>query len=232
MFHKTDNQAMQAGRYTLIVPGDSGDTASQPGGDSFGTVTVDAGANVKFSGTLADGTKVSQTAPLSKNDWWPLYVPLYSGSGSILSWVIFVDSSEASFTGVFTWIKPALPNATFYTNGFTVQREFSGSSYRPPTNSLDRVLTFTAGRTQFSAGNLAEPFANEVMLADNSKVSNSGTNKLTLSISLSSGLFSGSVTPPGATRSFSFRGALHQKQNYGSGFFLGTDQSGRVRFAE
>lgn len=232
LFHKTDNRAMQAGRYTLIVPGDDGDAASQPGGDSFGTVTVDAGGNVKFSGTLADGTKVSQTAPLSKNGWWPLFVPLYSGGGSILSWVFFVESSEANFTGVFTWIKPALPNAKFYTNGFTVQREFSGSSYRPPTNSMERVLSFTAGGVEFSAGNLAEPFENGVMLGDNSKVSNSGTNKLTLSIVFSSGLFSGSVTAPGATRSVSFRGALHQKHNYGSGFFLGTDQSGRVRFSE
>src|SRR6185436_10969264 len=67
MFDKTDNLAPQAGRYTLIVPGDDQDAANQPGGDSFGTVTVDAGGNVKFSGALADGTKVSQKVPLSKN---------------------------------------------------------------------------------------------------------------------------------------------------------------------
>ena len=232
VFNKTDNLAPQAGRYTLIVPGDDQDAANQPGGDSFGTVTVDAGGNVKFSGVLADGTKVSQKVPLSKNGWWPLFVPLYSGSGSILSWVIFVESSEASFTGVFNWIKPAQPNGKLYADGFTVQREFSGSSYRPPTNSLDRVLLFSEGGVAFSAGSLAEGFENEVILGDNNKVSNLGINRLTLSITLSSGLFSGRVTPPGATRSVSFRGALHQKQNYGSGFFLGTDQSGWARFSE
>ena len=232
LFHKTDNQAMQAGRYTLLVPGDDQDAANQPGGDSFGTVTVDAGGNVKFSGTLADGTKASQSAPLSKNGWWPLSVPLYRGGGSILSWVFFVESSEASFTGVFTWIKPPQPNAKLYTDGFTVQREFSGSSYRPPTNSLNRVLLFGEGGVEFSAGSLAEGFKNEVLLGDNNKVSNLGINKLTLTIALSTGLFSGRVTPPGAAQSLSFKGVLHQKQNYGSGFFLGTDQSGRVRFAE
>jgi hypothetical protein len=232
VFNKTDNLAPQAGRYTLIVPGDDQDAANQPGGDSFGTVTVDAGGNVKFSGVLADGTKVSQRVPLSKNGWWPLFVPLYSGSGSILSWVGFVESSEASFTGVFNWIKPAQPNGKLYMDGFTVQREFSGSSYRPPTNSLDRVLQFSEGGVEFSAGDLAEGFENEVILGDNNKVSNLGINRLTLSITLSSGLFSGSVTPPDGTRSVSFRGALHQKQNYGSGFFLGTDQSGRVKFSE
>lgn len=233
VFHKSDNKAMQTGRYTLIVPGNDEDAANQPGGDSFGTVIVDAGGNVKFSGTLADGTKVSQKAPLSKNGWWPLFIPLYGGGGSVLSWVVFVESSEASFTGVFTWIKPVLPNAKFYANGFVVQRELSGSSYRPPTNSMDPVLTFTTttGRIEFSAGNLAEPFESAVMLVNN-KVSPLGMDKLTLSVTLSSGLFSGSFTPPGATFSVPFRGALHQKQKYGSGFFLGVDQSGRVRFGE
>jgi hypothetical protein len=231
-FDATAHPAPQAGRYTLIVPGDSEDAANQPGGDSFGTVTVDAAGNVKFSGVLADGTKVSQKAPLSKDGWWPLYVPLYSGRGSILSWVIFLDSSEASFTGVFAWLKKPQPAAKFYANGFTTLRELSGSSYRPPTNAMDRVLSFAMGGVEFSAGNLTAPFENEVVLGENNKVSNSGTNKLTLSISLATGLFSGSVTPPGAAGSVSFKGALHQKQNFGSGFFLGGDQSGRVRFSE
>ncbi len=232
LFNKTENQAMQAGRYTLLVPGDAMDAANQPGGDSFGTVTVDAGGNVKFSGTLADGTKVSQTAPLSKNGWWPLHVPIYGGRGSILSWVIFVESSEASFTGVFNWIKPALSGTPPFIKRLrratrTLRLELSAS-----TNSVDHALLFNRGGVEFSAGNLAADFENEVILDENNKVSNLGTNKLTLSISKSSGLFSGTVTPPGAARSISFKGALHQKQNYGGGFFLGTDQSGRVKFGE
>jgi hypothetical protein len=230
--HPLDDPAIQAGRYTLILPGNDAAAATEPGGDSFGTVTVDARGNVKFSGTLADGTKVSQRAPLSKNGWWPLFVPLYGGGGSVLSWVIFLDSSEASFTGVATWIKSARPGAVIYPGGFTVQRDFSGSSYRPPTNATERVLALLSGAVGFSAGNLTMPFENEVVLGEGNRVANLGANDLTLSIARASGLFSGSVTPPGATRSVSFRGALHQKQNYGSGFFLGADQSGRVRFAE
>lgn len=231
-FSKANNPAPQAGRYTLIVPGDDTDAVNQPGGDSFGSVIVDASGNAKFSGSLADGTKVSQKAPLSKDGWWPLYVPLYGGGGSILSWVVFLESPEANFTGVFAWIKTDQPGASFYPGGFNVLRELSGSRYRPPTNAMDRVLTFTMGGVEFSAGNLAEPFENNVLLGENNKVSNLGINKLSLSITVSSGLFSGSVTPPGASRSVSFKGALHQKQNYGSGFFLGTDQSGRVKFSE
>jgi len=229
-FNKTTHPAPQAGRYTLIIPGNDADAANAPGGDSFGTLIVDAGGNVMFSGMLADGTKVSQKVPLSKDGWWPLYIPLYGGGGSLLSWVIFLDSSEASFTGAFTWIKTA-QGARFYPGGFAVQGELSGSSYRPPINAMDPVLAFTLGGVEFSAGNLAEPFENEVTLINN-KVTNLGNNKLTLSIVLSSGLFSGNVTPPGESRGIAFKGALHQKQNYGSGFFLGADQSGRVKFSE
>lgn len=83
---------------------------------------------------------------------------------------------------------------------------------------------------QFSAGNLEE-FENLVSLSEN-KVTNLGTNKLTLSINKSSGLFSGSVTPPGARASIPFKGATDKNRNQGWGFFLGTNQSGRVRLSE
>jgi len=231
-FNKTASPAPQAGRYTLIVPGDDSDAANQPGGDSFGTVTIDAGGRVKFSGTLADGTKISQGAPLSKNGWWPFYVPLYGGGGSVLSWVIFAESPESNLTGVLNWIKPPLASANLYANGFAIQREFSGSSYQPPAPGMERVLTFSGGRVRISAGNLADTFDSLVLLGDDNKVTDQSGNSLKLSISLSTGLFSGSVVPPGATRSIPFQGVLHQKQNYGGGFFLGTNQSGKVRLSE
>ena len=180
---------------------------------------------------LADGTKLTQGTTLSQGGYWPLYVPLYSGKGSVLSWVVFADSPEASFTGTFNWTKPANTADKIYPAGFAVQHEITGSSYRAPTNAADGVLDFSLGKVRFTAGNLAEDFANDVSLVQN-KVANLGTNKLTLSISRSSGLFTGSVTTPDGSQSFPFKGALHQKQNQGWGFFLGTNQSGLVRFSE
>ena len=155
----------------------------------------------------------------------------YGGGGSVRGWIVFLESPEADFTGTLNWTKPPLQNAKYYSNGFAVARDAAGSRYRPPTNSMDQVLTFSAGRVGFSAGNLASAFEEVVSFTDN-KVTSNGTNRLTISISLATGLFSGSVTPPGAPRSMSFRGALYQKLNYGAGFFLGTDQSGRVHFSE
>jgi hypothetical protein len=71
-----------------------------------------------------------------------------------------------------------------------------------------------------------------VSYSDDNKVLNLASNKMTLTISLPTGLFNGSVTVPGATRSTPFKGALFQKTDFGSGFFLGTDQSGRVLLSE
>jgi hypothetical protein len=75
-------------KHTLLMPGDP-EASTIPGGDSFGTVTVDALGKVNFTGTLADGTRVLQRSVLGTNGWWPLYVPLYAGKGALLGWVQF-----------------------------------------------------------------------------------------------------------------------------------------------
>jgi hypothetical protein len=59
---------------------------------------------------------------------------------------------------------------------------------------------------------------------------NLSSNKLSLSLTLPNGLFSGLVQIPGTTRSNAFRGALLQSDAAGYGYFLGTNQSGRVYF--
>jgi hypothetical protein len=63
-------------------------------------------------------------------------------------------------------------------------------------------------------------------------VSNGSRNTLSLSLTLSSGLFSGSATVPGTRQSVWFKGALLQNRDVGCGYFLGTNQSGSVYFGE
>ena len=87
-------------------------------------------------------------------------------------------------------------------------------------------LTDTA--VGFTNGNLSADFANDVTLGADNKIVNHGENKLALTIAKSTGLFSGSVTPPGLTKSMPFKGALLQKQNRGAGFLTGTNKTSRV----
>ena len=228
LFNSVTNPAPFAGKYTMIIPVDTNSPAG-PAGDGFGNVTVDANGRVSLSGFLADGTKGVQKAPLSKKGQWPLYLPLYKDKGAIVSWVTFTNQDATDFRGLLNWFKQSQPTAKYFRGGFTNEVNLAGSRYTPPTTN--RVLNFTSAFAGFTNGNLATDFANEVTLGANNKVLNLSSNKLTLTIAKPTGLFTGSVTPPGRSKAVAFKGAVLQKQSVGSGYFLGTNASGRVSFA-
>ncbi|HEV7927213.1 MAG TPA: immunoglobulin domain-containing protein [Verrucomicrobiae bacterium] len=222
VYSKT-NLAPQAGKYTLLIPGSS-DASAQPGGDGFGNLTVDHYGNLTFSGRLGDGHSVFQTAVVSGQGQWPLYVSLYLGKGSILGWLTFASEPASDIAGVVTWTKLRQPAAQFYSPGFTNQTEVIGSLFQF-TNSVP-VLDFAAGQLWLTNGNLPESFTNEFTLGKNSKVTD--TNKMSLTISTSTGRFTGSVVNPANKKAIPIYGAVLQKQNIGAGYFLGTNESGEV----
>jgi hypothetical protein len=118
--------------------------------------------------------------------------------------------------------------AKYYPAGFRKPVELVGAYYSPPKGTTNRVINLTEGMVSFVGGNLSSSFENIVHLAANNKVTNLSSNRLALRISLPNGLFSGTITPPGATKTTPFKGALLQKFNAGFGNFMGTNQSGYV----
>jgi hypothetical protein len=229
-FNAATNPATQfKGCYTLIVPGND-DASASPGGDGFGTVVVGAGGYGTLSGWLADGFAWSESVPLSSAGEWALYVPLYGGMGSVWGWLQFDTNSaaEGTLTGTLSWIRPARPAATLYRAGFTNEITANGSRYTAPTNGNTRVIALTNGVVWLDGGNLSAPFTNQVTLTSSNRVIS--TNKMSLNIIAADGTFSGSAKVPGTARTNSFKGALFQDANAGYGYFLGTNQSGRVVF--
>jgi hypothetical protein len=228
-----------AGNYTLLVTkedesDEAGLAASEPDleiGTGFGTLKVDAKGKAAFRVTLADGTAVAQTVPISKAGLWPLYVSLYGGKGSILSWVSLSTNPapEASLYGELNWSKPAQTAAKYYPDGFNAEMDIVGSIYHAP--GTNRVLEIDMGIVSFEGGNLTEELENMVTLGANNKVTNLTTNRpLTLKIAVPTGLFSGTLKTDdgGVKKTLTFKGAILQRQNLGAGFFLGTDESGSV----
>ena len=73
-------------------------------------------------------------------------------------------------------------------------------------------------------------FTNRILLNPAGTIVNQSSNKVSLSLSRTTGLFSGSVTPPASPggKAWTFSGALLQKPVLGGGFLLGTNQSGPV----
>jgi hypothetical protein len=222
VYSKT-NLAPQAGKYTILLPGNSMASA-QPGGNGFGSLTVDHYGNLVFSGKLGDGTSISQTAVVSGPGQWPMYVSLYSGKGSILGWLTFVNEQTNDIEGAPVWSKLPQPTAKFYSAGFTYQTNVVGSSFQF-TNGLP-VLNFASGELWLANGDLAQSFTNQFMLGTNNKITS--TNKMSLTISTSSGRFTGSVVNPENKKTIPIYGAVLQKQNIGAGYFLGTNESGEV----
>lgn len=224
-FNGKDRIAPQAGKYTALFPADP--DAPDAIGDGAGTVTVTTKGGIAFAGTLADGTKVSQKTTLSKDGLWPLYLPLYKGRGSLISWVALTNETTTDFRGRFNWFKQS-QTATYYAAGLTNEAVLIGSHYTLPGAS-NAVLQLTNATITFTNGHLTAGFRNDFDVDRNGKTFDLAiTNKLKLSINKSSGLFAGSVIPPGTNRAMKFQGALFQIQTNGAGFFLGTTNSGRV----
>jgi hypothetical protein len=224
VFSKT-NPAPQAGLYTLVLPGTN--SPSQPGGNGFGTVTVTTSGAVTFSGTLGDGTKVMQSANESEEGQWPLYIPLDSGNGMLLGWLTFTNEADRDIDGMLSWFKPSQPATTLYPAGFTNVVEAAGSAYLDTKG--EPVLNLTDGYVLLEDGGLTQSISNQFALGANNVVT--GSDKLSLTITPTTGLFKGTTTnSAGAT--VSFTGAIFQKQTNGFGQFLNGNQSGSVYVAK
>ena len=129
---------------------------------------------------------------------------------------------------MISWLKPAIPTAIYHPDGFSSETALLGSRYTPPLGTTNHILALTNAVVPLSGGNLVQSYTNDVVLGLGGKVTNASPHSLTMSFTLSSGLFSGKFTPAGETKVVSFKGVALQKASYAAGYFLGTNQSGRV----
>jgi hypothetical protein len=220
------NPAPQAGKYTLLIPG-SENASAQPGGNGFGAVTVSESGAVTFSGILGDGTAVTSASIVTSEGQWPFYVSLYGGKGSILGWLSFTNDGVIS--GQTGWFKLPEATAKLYPGGFTNSAETIGSVYQH-TNSVS-ILSFTEGQLTLTNGNLAQSITNQIGVGPDMQATDQGANDQSagkLTFKTSSGLFKGSVTNPETGKPITVNGIILQNQNFGAGYFLGTNESGSV----
>jgi hypothetical protein len=219
--------APEAGSYTLILAGAYG-AANKPAGDSYGTLTVGKNGAISFTGALADGTKATPSAPVSKYGQWPLYASLYGGQGVLWGWLTFTNASGLG--GGVSWIKPASA-ATYYPAGFSLAVEALGARYFPPGRGTDVLGLATSANLTLTleGGGLPHGITNQISLAANGQVTTLSGPKLALTFTPSTGAFKGTSLVNPTASPVSFGGVLLQNQGFGSGFFLGVSQSGQAR---
>jgi uncharacterized repeat protein (TIGR03803 family) len=218
----------QAGCHTLALPGAIG-SSQEPAGDGWAAISVDKTGRLSLSGSLADGAKISQSASLSTNGQWPLYVSLYQAKGSLLGWATLNDRSNSP-SGNVSWIKPPIAAAAFYPNGFAVETNLVGSKYAAPGGKTN-VLSFSMGSVVFSDGNLLNGLTNGIALLKGNAIGYVSGSKLSLKLKPANGTFSGSVLNPATGKQLPFNGVLLPSSDTGLGYFLGTNLSGRVRIS-
>jgi hypothetical protein len=225
--HKATNYE---GAYTFIIPG-TNEASVGPLGTSVGTATVADTGTITFSVYLADGSSaVAQSSVVSKEGFWPFYVALNSGQGSIWGWNYFGNGAVVSAPDL-SWISATNATKTdLYRSGFTNQNvQVTGSAF----NATEKpALDLSSGQVTLEAGDLAFSITNEIDLASNNTITvptaAKDTNKLVLTISKTgNGLISGSFANPSEPKqTIKINGVLLQNQTNAFGYFLGTNESG------
>jgi hypothetical protein len=140
----------------------------------------------------------------------------------------FQNRAGDDINGLVDWIKLANQKATYYPGGFAVESKGVGSVYVAPTDPATTVLALSQTTIAFSGGALSAAFTNSIALGNSSAVTGLGPTSLSMSFTLATGLFTGSVTDPSTGRSLAFSGAVFQKLNDGAGQLLTGSQSSRV----
>jgi hypothetical protein len=214
-----------AGRYTLIVPPGVNAPLESPGGYGFATITNSLAGVAVLNGALGDGALFNQTVPISLNGLIPVYVPLYTGHGSLLGWLSFTNLPPQTVEGALNWIKLPVTGKTLYPGGFTNQAEIIGSAYQPGG------LTLSNGTLTFSNAAQSSPLIYTNVTLANGKLSYSGagepTNQLSATFTAGTGAMTLSFRPTGARVNVTAQGVVLQSgTTNAAGWFLGTNQSG------
>lgn len=225
---KLNPATSEAGKYTILLSGGD-DSSLSPAGDSPVTMSISTAGAVAIKGTLADGTTFAQKATLAANGQTPVYVNLYKGKGSLFGWLTVLDNDTNDTPGLLLWTKKETAGGKVYLSGFTIEALAIGSRYVAPAKG-SAALEWSDGVVTLEQGNLSLMQSDDVNLTSANKfvVAPPNANKLALKLTSSSGLVSGSFVHPDTLKKSAIKGIILQKQQVGGGFFLGTNQSGRL----
>ena len=250
--------AVGKGNYTLGFPSKaqspSKPSADYPQGDGYATLTLSETGVVSLVATLADGSKATASSVLTAGNACPLFAQLATpGSstlkgGSIGGTLVFDNTQpNTDVSGVdFTWYRPAVTESTpavaatdLYTAGWPegVKVDAVGALYSSALTVQDSLgaATSASGNTNLVFSNLKTTTTNVITRTFSPKIIGNtitllpaGTTSYALSVTSTSGLFSGKVTAS-TTSQPAFNGVLVQKgaNKGGYGFFISNVVSDR-----
>lgn len=233
-------QSLRA-KYVVALPHAAG---AEPAGDGFATVSVTPLGTVLLSGTLGDGTTVSQSSALGPKGEWPVFIvpSAYHGAG-VITGLLNIDSAGI-LSGQLDWFKKpdaASVKSLYYPGGFAFAGAL-GNAVAVRGEPLTATPLAGAGPLALavSGGGIAN-LSGSFKLAINSATglqagASSPTGLTGFGIAPSSGLFKGQFLDS-ARKPHPFNGVLIPANgaNPATGFGLfkgdaGSQQTGAVEF--
>ncbi len=218
------------GYYTWAMPGAPG---NGPAGYSYGTATIALTGGVRLSLFFGDGATASASGSLSTNGQMPLYVSLYGGKGSLLSWLSFTNSSSSLSTNGAYWFKDRVTRGSD-PNGFTLTNQFIWMGAFPAAHLGTNALNAAGVSVQLSGANLTNSITKAIALNVNGIGGSSGNVVVTISDSagvftgLGAGMFTGLFEDAMSGSTIRFNGAVLHQLPAGCGFFTSGGLSGAV----
>jgi hypothetical protein len=151
---------------------------------------------------------------------WPMYVPLYNGKGSLISWV---PLDHGGFTSATSWIRPRAEKAGLFSSGFTNQFYLSGAPYSPTGNIFganQETCTLTDANGIWIAYEYCtiSPTGGATVSAD--------PVGLQLHVNRATGSFTGSFNAPDDWVSVPLKGVILQNQKQSWGYFMDANHYG------
>jgi hypothetical protein len=229
------------GKFTVVIPAlDQPALANDrfPQGDGFANVTVTKQGKLSLVGTLADGTPVSASMPLSQGYTAPLFAALYSKKGSFAG-LLTLDKTEqnSDLSGAdFLWLRPAQTTAKHYPQGWPagVVLDVLGAIYKVPAKSEGKSVFPELLQPNENTGNatlvvgdgkLTGAVTEDLNIAPTNKVTAAPPTEKTYKVSISSGTgkVTGAFTHSDGTKP-ALKGIIYQKgpDKGAYGYFLST----------
>jgi cyclophilin family peptidyl-prolyl cis-trans isomerase len=201
------------GKYILSLQ--PGNQTNKPDTNGYAALVIASDGTMALSGALPDDTTFSQSAGVSTNGVWPLYViPAgYKTNGMLMGWE--TNQASGGSSGQLYWYK-ASDIGAYYTNGVGIVSNMpvnsTGTNYaRPATGSQYSII--------FQGGTIVPPLTNSLMVNEAGQfvVSNSPPDKLKISLS-ANGVIAGSILNSNDNKTLRFKGAFISPSQGGSGF--------------
>ena len=238
----SDRQGYQTVTFDLTNALDIG-IESIPQGTGFLTFTVPASGSVRMTGNLPDGTALTLSSRISSTGKLPTYLALYRSTGSLLAEITVANDANRTVGGALTWSRnPQAPSQRSYQTGFIpTAYTVTGGSYTAPASGVpvmglpltasNAKLTFLEGLVSTAVVSPDITFTLGTASAGTFPTFASGNNpnRVALSVSRSTGTFSGQFTlinpltlTKNLTRVAKFKGVIARDgaASTGGGYFI------------